>query len=83
MNNCGVHAFLAFMSLFFQTGDNENENSTSIKFVWPTTKEYIKEYRSAIKDLFFDDTIVSAMTRLQEMVLIGPESETRRRTRRK
>jgi hypothetical protein len=83
MNNCGVHAFLAFMSLFFQTGVHDNENSTSIKFDWPTTKEYIQGYRSAIKDLFFDDTINSAMTRLQEFVLIEPESESRRRTRRK
>ena len=71
-NNCGVHAFLAFLSLFFQTGDNENDNSTPIKFEWSTTKDNIKEYRSLIADLFFDETILSALNRLQEILLIMP-----------
>ena len=83
LNNCGVHAFLAFLSLYFQTGENEYENSTPIKFEWPTTKEYIREYRSAIKDLFFDETIEPALSRLKEMLLFNPESDSRRRTRRK
>ena len=82
-NNCGVHAFLAFLSLFFQTGDNENDNSTPIKFEWSTTKDNIKEYRSLISDLFFDETILSALNRLQEILLMMPESDSRRRKRRK
>jgi hypothetical protein len=80
MNNCGVHAILAFLSLYIQTGANENSNSTPINFHWPKTSEFMIEYRSLIQNMFFDETIGSSLRRLKEILLM-PQSDSGRRLR--
>ena len=82
MNNCGVHAFLAFLSLYIQTGANGSSISTAITFHWPQTKELLIEYRSLIQNMFFDETIGSSLTRLKELFLL-PQSDSGRRLRKK
>ena len=82
MNNCGVHAILAFLSLYIQTGANGSSISTAITFHWPQTKELLKEYRSLIQNMFFDETIGSSLRRLKELFLL-PQSDSGRRLRKK
>ena len=82
MNNCGVHAILAFLSLYIQIGANGSSISTAITFHWPQTKELLIEYRSLIQNMFFDETIGSSLTRLKELFLL-PQSDSGRRLRKK
>jgi hypothetical protein len=82
MNNCGVHAILAFLSLYIQTGANGSSISTAITFHWPQTKELLIEYRSLIQNMFFDETIGSSLRRLKELLNM-PQLDSGRRLRRK